>query len=81
MKLQLRADDKMPWGRYKEKTLREIFEELPEYYDYILTLDTIFISSETQKILKSNKKTKDVTILEYQCKKETTYQNKRHIYN
>lgn len=75
MKLQLRADDKMPWGRYKEKTLREIFEELTEYYDYILTLDTIFISSDTQKILKSKRKTIDFTSLEYQCQKENLGSN------
>lgn len=65
MRLQLRADDRMPWGRYKEKTLREIYEEIPEYYGYLLTLDSVYISSDTQKILKSKKKVSESTPLEY----------------
>ena len=55
MKLQLRADDKMPWGLHKEMTLRQIYREDREYYEYILTLDTIHISRETQTLLKSQK--------------------------
>lgn len=79
MKLQLRADDKMPWGQYKEKTIREIYSEALEYYNYLLTLDSVYISSDTQKILKSKKKAIDFTSLEYQCQKENLGSNELKV--
>lgn len=75
MKLQLRADDKMPWGRYKGKTIREIYKDCPEYYRYLLTLEAVYISRDTQKLLESHKKASETTTLEYQCQKENLGSN------
>lgn len=79
MKLQLRADDKMPWGRYKEITIRCIYEDYSSYYNYLLTLNSVYISTETQELLNNRKKTIDITTLEYQCRKENLGSNELRI--
>lgn len=75
MKLQLRADDKMPWGRYKEIPIRRIYKEKPVYYDYLLTLSTVYISRDTRMLLENEMTAVDVTPLEYQCEKESSSSN------
>lgn len=46
MALELKPDDLIPWGKYKEKTLRELYEENPKQYKRLLKDTESFHISE-----------------------------------
>lgn len=66
MKLCLRADDKMPWGPYKEMTLRQIYKNAPAYYkENLLSNHMIEISLQTRRILSLDLDDEEITAIEY----------------
>jgi len=55
MAFELKADDTMPWGKYRGMTLREIYKNATSYYrTYILNSAKYEISAKTRKILESD---------------------------
>lgn len=52
MAIELRADDLIPWGRYKNKTLRELYLENEKQYNRIIRdEENFFVSERTKEIL------------------------------
>lgn len=55
MALVIKADDTLPWGKHKGKTLREVYELDKKYYEKIVAGTTdISISDHTKHLIESN---------------------------
>ena len=66
MAIELKADDVIPWGRHKGKTLREVFLNTPRYYKKLLEdTENFRISEHTQSLLEDGDEKKEKSFISF----------------
>ena len=70
--IELKADDVMPWGKYKGLTLRAVYKQSPSFYNKICSdTEAYGISEKTKRIVERDLPTIEQSTLSYSKSKGT----------
>ena len=78
--IQLKADDVLPWGKYKELTLRLVYKKDLAFYKRLCSQpDAYGISSATKRIIEKDLPTIETSPLSYSKKSKGASRRKRAV--